>query len=81
MICHATGLSLGLCNKFPLRSGVYLDLSLLLVREDQAAWLIKNRPASQTAMPNFMDSLDPGPLMQVNQKAVQLALPEQAPPR
>jgi ABC-type nitrate/sulfonate/bicarbonate transport system substrate-binding protein len=59
----------------PKRYGLFLDQGLLLAMEDQAAWMIENRRTDQTMIPNFMDYLDPGPLLQVNPKAVQLALP------
>jgi NitT/TauT family transport system substrate-binding protein len=59
---------------------VSLDQGLLLTLEDEAAWMIQNRLTGQTKIPNFMNYLDPGPLLKVQPKAVQLALPGKAPP-
>jgi NitT/TauT family transport system substrate-binding protein len=62
----------------PKRYRLFLDQGLLLAMEDQAAWMIENRRTDQTIIPNVMDYLDPGPLLKVNPKAVQLALPGKA---
>ena len=59
----------------PKRYGLFLDQGLLLAMDDQAAWMIQNRLTDRTEIPDFMDYVDPGPLLQVNPKAVQLALP------
>ena len=58
-----------------MRYELFLDLGLLLALEDQAAWLINQRPAHRTDIPDFLDYLDPGPLLAVNPRAVRMVLP------
>jgi NitT/TauT family transport system substrate-binding protein len=65
-------------NKFTYN--VSLDQGLLLVLEDEAAWEIQNRLADQTKIPNFLDYIDPRPLLKVDPKAVRLALPGKVSP-
>jgi NitT/TauT family transport system substrate-binding protein len=62
-------------ERYPVRFGVYLDQGLLLHMEDQAAWMIQNRLTDRTKIPDFMAYVDPGPLLQVDPKAVRLVLP------
>jgi NitT/TauT family transport system substrate-binding protein len=62
-------------DKYPVRYDLFLDQGLLLHMEDEAAWLIHNRPTDRKELPNFMDYLDPEPLLKVNPRAVRLALP------
>jgi NitT/TauT family transport system substrate-binding protein len=65
-------------NKFTYN--VSLDQSLLLTLEDEAAWMIRNHLTDQTKIPNFLDFLDPGPLLKVNPKAVRIVLLGKTPP-
>jgi NitT/TauT family transport system substrate-binding protein len=81
IICRRTKFPLADWDKYPLRYEVFLDLGLLLHMEDEAAWMIHNRITNRTEIPNFMNYLDPGPLLKVNPKAVRLALPSQVPPK
>lgn len=60
-------------DSHPLLYGVFLDQRLLLVLEDEAAWMIQNRLTDRTKIPNFLDYIDPGPLMKADPKAVRLA--------
>jgi NitT/TauT family transport system substrate-binding protein len=66
-------------SPLPKKYELFLDQGLLLAMEDQASWMIHNRLTDQTKIPNFMDYLDPGPLLKVDPKAVRLALPGKAP--
>ena len=81
IICRRANFPLADWDKYPLRYEVFLDQGLLLHMEDEAAWLIHNRLTDRTEIPNFMDYLDPGPLLKVNPKAVRLALPGSALPK
>ena len=47
--------------------------------EDEAAWMIQNRLTDQVKIPNFLDYLDPGPLLKASPKAVRLVLPGKVP--
>jgi NitT/TauT family transport system substrate-binding protein len=62
-------------DRYTVRYEVFLDQSLLLAMEDEASWMIKNRLTDQTKIPNFMDYLDPDPLIKVDPKAVRLVIP------
>ena len=75
LIAQKTGFPLACWDDFPMRYELFLDLGLLLALEDQAAWLIDQRPAHRTAIPDFLDYLDPGPLLAVNPRAVRMVLP------
>jgi NitT/TauT family transport system substrate-binding protein len=81
MICQRTKSSLAECDTYPLRYGVYLDQGLLMAMEDEAAWMIQNRITDRTKIPNFLDYLDPSPLLKVNPRTVRLALPGKVPPK
>ncbi len=48
------------------------DQSLLIAMEDEARWLIQNRLTDRTEVPNYLNYFDPGPLSQVDPKAVRL---------
>lgn len=67
-------------DNYPLSYEVFLDQNLLLVLEDEAAWMIQNGLTHQVQIPNFLEYLAPGPLKQVNPKAVRLAKPGHALP-
>ncbi len=54
---------------------VSLDSGLLLIMEDEAAWMIQNRLTNRDKIPNFMDSISPEALLKVDPKAVHLAKP------
>jgi ABC-type nitrate/sulfonate/bicarbonate transport system substrate-binding protein len=81
IICRRANFPLEDWDRYPLRYDVFLDQGLLLHMEDEAAWMIHNRITNLKEIPNFMDYLDPGPLLKVNPKAVRLALPGLAPPK
>ncbi len=66
--------------RYSVRYEAFLDQNLLLTMEDEAAWMIKNRSAGQTNIPDFLDYLDPGPLLKVDPKAVRLVVPGKMPP-
>jgi ABC-type nitrate/sulfonate/bicarbonate transport system substrate-binding protein len=74
IICGRTKFPLAAWARYPLRYDLSLDQGLLLVLEDEAAWMIQNRLTDQAKIPNFLDYLDPRPLLKVNSKAVRLAL-------
>jgi ABC-type nitrate/sulfonate/bicarbonate transport system substrate-binding protein len=67
-------------DSYPLRYEVFLDQNLLLVLEDEAAWMIRNHFTDQTTIPNFMDYLAPGPLWKVDPRAMRLVMSGQKPP-
>jgi len=81
IICRRSKFPLAECDRYPLQYGVFLDLGLLLALEDEAAWMIKNRLTDRTEIPNFLDYLEPGPLLRVNPKSVRLVLPGKATPK
>lgn len=79
LICRRTNFPMAECDNYPLRYDVILNQGMLLFMEDQAAWMMQNRLTARTEMPNFLDYLDPGPLLKVNPQAVRLALPGHGP--
>jgi ABC-type nitrate/sulfonate/bicarbonate transport system substrate-binding protein len=62
-------------DQFPINLEPFLGQGLLLVMEDQARWMIQNRLTNQTKVPNYLDYIDPGPLLKVDPKAVRLVIP------
>jgi ABC-type nitrate/sulfonate/bicarbonate transport system substrate-binding protein len=62
-------------DRYPIRYEVFLDQGLLLHMEDEAAWMIKNGITDRKVIPDFMNYLDPGPLLKVNPQAVHLGIP------
>jgi hypothetical protein len=62
-------------GKFSINFELFLDQGLLLVMEDQARWMIQNRLTEQTKVPNYLDYIDPGPLLKADPKAVRLVIP------
>lgn len=44
--------------------------------EDQARWMIQNRLTEQTKVPDYLDYIDPGPLLKVDPKAVRIIIPK-----
>ncbi len=81
IICQQSGFPLKEWDSQPLRYDVNLDLGLLLVLEDEAAWMIKNRLTDLDKIPNFLEYLAPGPLSIVAPQAVRLVLPAKEPVR
>jgi ABC-type nitrate/sulfonate/bicarbonate transport system substrate-binding protein len=75
IICRRTKFPLADWDRYPLRYEISLDQALLLHMEDEAAWMIKNGITDRTEIPNFMNYLDPGPLLKVNPQAVRLGVP------
>ena len=75
LIAQQTGFPLASWNDFPMRCDLFLDLGLLLALEDQAAWLMHQRPTHRTEIPDFLAYLDPGPLLAVDPGAVRMVLP------
>jgi sulfonate transport system substrate-binding protein len=65
IICREAKFPLADWDRYPLRYEIFLDQALLLHMEDEADWVI----------PNFMDYLNPGPLLKVNPQAVRLGIP------
>ncbi len=57
------------------------DQSLIIAMEDEARWMIHNKLTDQTQLPDFLDYLDPAPLMKVDPKAVRLMVPAQELPK
>ena len=51
------------------------DQSLLITMEDEARWMIQNRLTDRTEVPNYLNYFYPGPLLQVDPKAVRLIMP------
>ena len=68
-------------GKLPKRYELFLDQSLLLAMEDEARWLIANRLTDKTQVPDYLDYLEAGPLLQVDPKAVNLVLPGKGAPK
>jgi NitT/TauT family transport system substrate-binding protein len=68
-------------GKLPERYEVFLDQSLLLAMEDETRWMIANRLTGKTRVPDYLDYLEPGPLLQAVPDAVDLVLPGKAPPK
>jgi NitT/TauT family transport system substrate-binding protein len=62
-------------GKFSINFEPFLDQGLLLVMEDQARWMIGNRFTEQTKVPNYLDYIDPRPLVKVDPRAVRLVIP------
>jgi NitT/TauT family transport system substrate-binding protein len=77
MICRRAKFPLANWNRYPLRYEIFLDQGMLLHMEDEAAWMIKNKVTDRTVIPDFMNHLDPGPLLKVNPQAVQLGIPSE----
>jgi ABC-type nitrate/sulfonate/bicarbonate transport system substrate-binding protein len=75
MICRRTKFPLTDWDRYPLRYELFLDQGLMLHMEDEAAWMIKNGITDRTVIPDFMNYLDPGPLLKVNPQAVQIGIP------
>lgn len=75
MICRRTKFPLADWDRYPLRYEIFLDQGLLLHMEDEAAWMIKNGITDRKVIPNFMNYLDPGPLLKVKPQAVHLGMP------
>jgi len=75
IICRRANFPIEQWDKYPFRYEVYLDQGLLLFMEDQAAWMIHNRLTDRTEIPDFLDYLDPGPLLEVKPRAVRLGIP------
>jgi NitT/TauT family transport system substrate-binding protein len=75
IICRQAKFPLEDWHRYPLRYDVFLGQDLLLHMEDEAAWMIKNGLTDQTKIPDFMNYLDPGPLLTVNPRAVRLGIP------
>lgn len=75
IICRRTGFPLEDWDEYPDRYEIFLDQSLLLHMEDETAWMIKNKITPYPMMPNFLNYLNPEPLLKVNPKAVRLGTP------
>ncbi len=75
LISQKTGSPLACWDDFPMRYELFLDVGLLLALEDEAAWLMNQRPTHRTGIPDFLDYLAPGPLLAVNPRAVRMVLP------
>ncbi len=75
MICRQISFPLSEWDRYPLRYDIFLDQGLLLHMEDEAAWVIKHGGTDRTAIPDFMDYVDAGPLLKVNPQAVRLGIP------
>jgi ABC-type nitrate/sulfonate/bicarbonate transport system substrate-binding protein len=75
IICRRTRFRLEDWDRYPLRYEIFLDQGLLLHMEDETAWMIKNKITHCPMIPNFLNYLEPGPLLKVNPKAVRLGIP------
>jgi NitT/TauT family transport system substrate-binding protein len=63
-------------GRFTISYDLFLDQALLLAMEDEARWMINNKLTDQTRLPNYLDYIDPGPLLKVDPKAVRIIIPK-----
>ena len=53
-----------------------LDQELLIMMEDEARWMIKNRLTGQTRVPNYLSYMDATALSHVVPRAVTMIIPQ-----
>lgn len=56
--------------------GLSFDQSLLILMEDQARWMIKNKLTHHTRVPNYLDYLALEPLAKADPQAVRVIMPK-----